>query len=162
MLTGEQRPNQESAEVAGLATLIENKEIIPVTSTVTRVEVLECKLDDQQQQVMRRLLRPPKIQVKEASAPIMDLAHEIRDYYQRLKDDGSTNLPTVDTPDAIHLSTAIHYGCRLFYTFDEKDVPSGSRPKRALIPLSGNIAGLYSLVICKPRVEALGLPLKSA
>jgi predicted nucleic acid-binding protein len=156
MLTGEQRPHRESEEVAGLAMLIEKKEIIPVTSTITRVEVLECKLDEQQTEVMKRLLRPPKIQVKEATAPIMDLAHEIRDYYQRLKDDGKTNLPTVETPDAIHLGTAIHYECRAFYTFDENDVATGSRPKRALIPLSGNVAGRYPLVISKPQVESLG------
>jgi hypothetical protein len=122
--------------------------------------VLECKLNEQQQTVMKRLLRPPKIQVKEASAPIMDLAHEIRDYYQRLRNDGNSNLPTVETPDAIHLSTAIIYECPVFYTFDENDAPSGSRPKRALIPLSGNVANRYPLIICKPKVEALGLPLK--
>jgi hypothetical protein len=65
MLTGEQRPNNESAEVAGLASVIEKKEVIPVTSTMTRVEVLECKLNEQQKNVMKALLRPPKIQIKE-------------------------------------------------------------------------------------------------
>lgn len=159
MLTGEQRLNNESAEVAGLATLIERKEIIPVTSTITRVEVLECRLTEQQKNVMKSLLRPPKIQVKEATAPIMDLAAELRDYYQRLKDDGGSLLPTVETPDAIHLSTAIHYDCKFFYTFDERDIPGGSRPKRGLIPLSGTIGGRHPLVICKPRVDALGFPL---
>jgi PIN domain len=120
---------------------------------------LECKLDDQQKGVMKRLIRPPKIQVKEATAPIMDLAHEIRDYYQQLKDRGISPLPTVETPDAIHLGTAIHYECLMFYTFDEKDVATGTRPKRALIPLSGNVAGRFPLTICKPKVEALGLAL---
>jgi predicted nucleic acid-binding protein len=158
MLTGEQRPNNESAEVAGLAILIEKKEIIPVTSTITRVEVLECRLTEQQKTIMKSLLRPPKIQVKEASAPIMDLAAEIRDYYQRLKDGATSNLPTVETPDAIHLSTAIHYDCAVFYTFDERDVPGGTRPKRALIPLSGNVADRYPLNICKPKVQSVGLP----
>jgi predicted nucleic acid-binding protein len=158
MLTGEQRPNNESAEVAGLASVIEKKEVIPVTSTMTRVEVLECKLNEQQKNVMKALLRPPKIQIKDAIAPIMDLAAEIRDFYQRLKDSGTSNLPTVETPDAIHLSTAIHYECTHFYTFDERDIPGGTRPKRALIPLSGSIADRYSLIVCKPQVQALGLP----
>jgi predicted nucleic acid-binding protein len=160
MLTGEQRPNNESADVAGLATVIEKKEVIPVTSTMTRVEVLECRLNEQQKNVMKALLRPPKIQIKDAIAPIMDLAAEIRDFYQRLKDSGTSNLPTVETPDAIHLSTAIHYECTHFYTFDERDVPGGTRPKRALIPLSGNIAERYPLIICKPQVQALGLPFR--
>jgi predicted nucleic acid-binding protein len=160
MLTGEQRPNNESAEVAGLAAVLENNGITAVTSTITRVEVLECKLTDQQKNVMQRLIRPPKIQVKEASAPVMDLAHEIRDYYQQLKDGGKSELPTVDTPDAIHLATAIIYKCQMFYTFDENDVRAGARPKRGLIPLSANVCGRYPLVICKPQVEALGLPLR--
>jgi predicted nucleic acid-binding protein len=160
MLTGEQRPGNESAEIAGLAILIENKEIVPLTSTMTRVEVLACKLDEQKLEVMKRLIRPPKIQVKDATTPIMDLAAEIRDYYQRRKDNGESDLPTVETPDAIHLATAVHFECRFFYTFDEFDVLKGTRPKRALIPLSGNVAGRYPIVICKPRVEALGLPLK--
>jgi predicted nucleic acid-binding protein len=159
MLTGEQRPNNESAEIAGLAIRIEKKEIIPVTFTITRVEVLECRLNEQQKSIMKNLLRPPKIQIKEATAPITDLAAEIRDHYQRLKDGGTSSLPTVETPDALHLSTAIHYGCTHFYTFDERDVPGGTRPKRALIPLSGTIAGRYQLNICKPTVQALGLPL---
>jgi PIN domain len=105
---------------------------------------------------MKSLLRPPKIQ---ATAPIMDMAAEIWDYYQRLKDGGGSNLPTVETPDAIHLSTAIHYDCKFFYTFDERDIPGGTRPKRGLIPLSGNIDDCYPLIICKPKVDALGLPL---
>jgi hypothetical protein len=40
MLTGERRPGNESAEIAGLAMLIERKEMVPLTSTITRVEVL--------------------------------------------------------------------------------------------------------------------------
>jgi predicted nucleic acid-binding protein len=159
MLTGEQRKNDESAEVAGLAIAIERKELVAVTSTITKVEVLSCKLNDRQKEILKRLLRPPKIQVKEASDPITELAAEIRDYYLELKQNGASNLPTVETPDAIHLSTAIYYECDAFYTFDEVDEPNGSRPKRALIPLSGNVAGRYSLLICKPRVRALGLNL---
>lgn len=159
MLTGEQRPGNESAEVAGLGILIERREIVPVTSTMTRVEVLECKLDDQKKEVMKRLIRPPKIQVKDAIAPIMDLAHELRDYYQQERDTGISKLPTIETPDAIHLATAIYYECRTFYTFDENDIPNGSRPKRGLIPMSGVLAERYALTICKPQVESLGLPL---
>jgi predicted nucleic acid-binding protein len=159
ILTGEQRPGNETAEVAGLGILIERREITPVTSTMTRVEVLECKLDDQQKEVMKRLIRPPKIQVKDAIAPIMDMAHELRDYYQSEKDSGRSKLPTIETPDAIHLATAIFYECDRFYTFDEKDVPNGSRPKRGLIPMSGVLAERYPLTICKPQVQTLGLAL---
>ena len=37
------------------------------------------------------------------------------------------------------------------------DRESGGRPKRGLIPLSGNVAGKYPLVIEKPKVANLGL-----
>lgn len=103
MLTGEQRRGDESANVAGLIILIDKKEIIPVTSIVTRVEVLECSLSQQQKEIMRRLIRAPKVQVKETTEPITDLAHEIRDYYQQMKNRGDVTLPTVETPDAIGL-----------------------------------------------------------
>jgi predicted nucleic acid-binding protein len=137
---------------------IERKEIIAVTSSLTRVEILECTLTEQQKEVMKRFIRPPKVQVKDAIAPIMDLAHEIRDYYQVLKRSGASNLPTVETPDAIHLATAIYYECERFYTFDQNDRENG-RPKRGLIPLSGTVAGRYPLIICKPQTPSPGLSL---
>jgi predicted nucleic acid-binding protein len=158
MITGEQRPGNETAQVAGLATMIDSKQIITVTSTITRVEVLECNLTEQQATVMKRLLRPPKIQIKDSTVPVMDLAHEIRDYYQVLRKKKSTNLPTIETPDAIHLATAIIYECGWFFTFDERD-RTGSRAKRALMPLSGNVAGKHKIVICKPDIDQLGLNL---
>ncbi len=61
----------------------------------------------------------------------------------------------------IHLSTAITYECKVLYTFDENDaLITTSRPKRALIPLSGNVAGRYPLLISKPQVQTLGLPFR--
>jgi hypothetical protein len=105
---------------------------------------------------MKRLLKPPKVQIKDSTVPVMDLAHEIRDYYQVLKKKKMTDLPTVDTPDAIHLATAIIYECGWFFTFDKND-RRGNRPRRALIPLSGNVAGKFKIVICKPDIDQLGL-----
>lgn len=159
MLTGEQRKGDESAHVAGFNGELEAQESIAVTSSLTHAEILDCTLTEQQKEVMRRLIRPPKVQVKDASQPIMALASEIRDFYQRLKVEGKTNLPTVETPDAIHLATAIYFECPTFFTFDENDNPKGSRPKRGLIPLSGVVAGRYPLIICKPYSKSLGLNL---
>jgi predicted nucleic acid-binding protein len=160
MLTGEQRQGDESAQVAGFAKELEVREVIAVTSTITRTEILDCTLTTQQRGVMERLIRPPKVQVKDVSTPITEIAHEIRSFYQQLKLDGKTELPTVETPDALHLATAIHYSCPTFFTFDEKDKTGkdGGKAKRGLIPLSPVIAGKYPLVICKPYAKALGLP----
>jgi predicted nucleic acid-binding protein len=159
MLTGEQRKGDESLHVAGFAAELERKEVIAVTSALTKGEILECTLTDQQKLIMERLIRPPKVQRKDVSTPILDLAAEIRNYYQAEKQGGHTNLPTVDLPDAIHLATAIYYECPRMFTFDENDVPeSKRRPKRALIPLSGNVAGRYPLIIEKPFSASMGLP----
>lgn len=158
MLTGEQRKGDESLHVAGFSGELERREAIAVTSGLTKTEILECTLTDQQQLIMERLIRPPKVQVKDVSSPILDLAHEIRNFYQEERRAGRSNLPTVETPDAIHLATAIYYDCPRMFTFDESDVPGGSRPKRALIPLSGNVAGRYPLIIEKPFSTSMGLP----
>ncbi|MGA0563325.1 type II toxin-antitoxin system VapC family toxin [Ancylobacter sp. VNQ12] len=159
MLTGEQRGGSDSEIVAGLAVEIERKELIPVTSGITRVEVLECNLTKQQQEVLSRLLRPPKVQIKDVITPILDIAKNIREFYQELRASGETNLPTVETADAIHIATAIYFRCDALYTFDEVDRPNGGRPKRGMIPLSGTIADQYHMTICKPSVAALGLRL---
>lgn len=159
MLTGEQRPGDESAQVAGFGLEIDRQEVVAVTSSITQIEILECTLEEQQRAVMERLIRPPKVQVKDPSQPILALAREIRDFYQAERIAGRTDLPTVDTPDAIHLATAIHFGCPTFFTFDEHDRHGGSRPRRALIPLSGLVAGRYPLTICKPYARSLGFTL---
>lgn len=160
MLTGEQRKGDESAQVAGFAGEIESREVIAVTSSLTQTEILECTLTEQQKIIMDRLIRPPKVQVKDASQPVMALASEIRNFYQQLKVSKQTNLPTVETPDAIHLATAIYFDCPTFFTFDEKDKEGsgGGRARRGLIPLSGLVAGRYPLTICKPYAMSLGLP----
>ncbi|MEQ8309507.1 MAG: PIN domain-containing protein [Sphingopyxis sp.] len=157
MLTGEQRKDDESLHVAGFAAELERREVIAVTSALTKTEILECTLTDQQRTTMERLIRPPKVQRKDVSSSILDLATEIRNFYQEERRSGRSNLPTVETPDAIHLATAIYYDCPRMFTFDENDRDETTkRPKRGLIPLSGIIAGRYSLVIQKPFSTSMG------
>lgn len=158
MLNGEQRKGDESKHVAGFAAELENREAIAVTTALTKTEILDCTLNPQQQTTMERLMKPPKVQIKDVTAPVMDLAREIRNYYQAEKASGLSNLPTIETPDAIHLATAIYYDCPTLFTFDEIDHPGGKNPKRALIPLSGLVAGRYEIKICKPYAKNLGLP----
>jgi predicted nucleic acid-binding protein len=157
-ITGEKRKGDESQHVAGVMAELERRELVAVTSALTRTEILECSLTAQQKIVMDRLIAPPKTQVKDVSRPILDLTSEIRNFYQELKLSGQSNLPTVETPDAIHLATAIYYDCPRMFTFDENDRVDGqSRPKRGLIPLSGLIANRYELEIMRPFSISKGL-----
>jgi predicted nucleic acid-binding protein len=160
MLTGEHRKGDESRHVAGFAAELERRELISVTSALTKTEILECTLTDQQRRTMDRLIKPPKVQVKDVSSAVLELARDIRNFYQEEKRSGRTNLPTVETPDAIHLATAIYFDCPRMFTFDEnnKDDSTG-RPKRGLIPLSGTIAGRYRLTIEKPFSSSMGFAL---
>lgn len=157
-ITGEQRKGDESQHVAGVMGELERRELVGVTSILTKGEILECSLSPQQHGVMDRLIRPPKTQIKDATGPIVEIATEIRSYYQRLKLESQTNLPTLELPDAIHVATAIYYECATMFTFDELDrAEPKSRPKRGLIPLSGMVADRYELTIMKPYSNTKGL-----
>lgn len=142
----EQRPTGQMEGVYYWANEIQKGKVILVTSNITRAEVLDCTLTDEQKKKFEGFLKRPNVSTPAANNKIMGIVHEIRDYYQNLKSSGQTTLPTVTTPDAIHLATGIYYECDEFHTFDEKDKPK----RRALIPLSNNVAGKYRLKICIP------------
>jgi hypothetical protein len=80
----------------------------------------------------------------DVNARIARIAHDIRDFYARRND----GLPTLTTPDALHLATAIAYECAAFYTLDAKNRPDKNR---SLLSLSGGlVAGRYRLEVAKP------------
>ena len=145
-LKDENRPNREMDGVYDVANKIHKDNVILITSTFTRVEILESTLDDTAKQRLTDLFKRRNFQQVAPDNRIMDMSHEIRDYYQKQKD--IDQLPTLTTPDAIHLATAIIHGVSEFHTFDENDEP---RKRRALLPLNGNVAG-HPLVICKPPI----------
>ncbi|TET47500.1 PIN domain-containing protein [candidate division TA06 bacterium] len=116
-----------------------------ITSALTKAEILRSTLPQGAEQKLGGALRRRNCIVAETDDRVWRLAHEIRDFYERLK--AKNGLPTVTLPDAVHLATAILYEADEFHTFDENDKPG---KRRALIPLSGNVADKYSLVICKP------------
>lgn len=155
-LQNEQRKPGEMEGVTGLVKAVDDREIILVTSVMTDSELI--KLDQAQMAMYERFKRRRNVEVKAIDNRVSGLSREIRAYYQGLKDEGHSDLPTLQTPDAIHLATAIHWGCEKLFTFDENDEAGGSRPKRGLIPLSGTVAGKYQIEICMPYVPQLGLP----
>jgi len=140
-LTNEQRPNPHDLD--GVAYVVEQwfgKAFTIVTSTISRLEVLECTLTTEQVSKFRSSLRRSDMHVIGPSSPIIDVAHEIRSHYES---------PRVSTPDAIHLATAIAANCDTFFTFDGQN-PS-EKKGRKLLPLGPVLCNKYKLGIELPR-----------
>ena len=116
MIKGEQRKDPtETAALAGLPYILDKKEIIVVSSTLIKVEVLEADLTEQQANIFKQVLkRKSVVQIVDATSPIMDKASEIRNYYKTIRNSDSSAARQPSTPDAIHLATAIHSTVMLF------------------------------------------------
>lgn len=132
----DERLNRKPGEMEGLTevvAMIDRQEAIMMTSVMTRAEVLESSLPPRTQNLFDKIFDRPNVVSVDLTAPISNLAHQIRDHYRQ-------NSRSLKTPDSIHLATAINCKADEFHTFDEGD----------LIPLNGNVAG-YRLIICKPK-----------
>jgi predicted nucleic acid-binding protein len=147
-LQNEKRKPGEMDGVLDIATKMHKSEVRVITSVLTKTEVLESSLGPDAKQKWDGVLRRKNVQVTMTDDRIWSLASEIRDYYHARREED--DLPTLSTPDAVHLATAILYVVDLFYTFDENDERN---KRRALIPLSGNVAGKYNLIIKKPSAS---------
>ena len=144
----------ERAGVEELERKISAEEIDIVTSVITFTEVLESGVLPEAREKLERMFWRPNCLYVGVDRQIAEIAHDIRDFYRKKQEiDG---LPTVTTPDALHLATAIRRGCPTFYTFDKNDKQKKSR---GLIPLGPMVADKYSLSIEKPTPEGGQLPL---
>lgn len=141
----ENRPNNEMDGVNDVAEKIFKDHAILLTSDITIGEILDSTLDDVAKQKLKDIFKRRNCRSVAADRRVNNLASEIRDYYQQQKQ--TYALPTLTLPDAIHLATAIIYSANEFHTFDGKDERNR---RRALLPLNGDVAGKYPLVICKP------------
>ncbi len=142
------REEKEPNEMAGLreiAAKINNHEALLITSSIIDSEILQCTLDSTAQNMLNQIFKRRNFRKINTTNRVWTLAGEIRDYYQKRKE--IDNLPTVTTPDSVHLATAILYEADEMHTYDQNNL-TGKR--RALTPLSGNVAGIYRLTICKP------------
>lgn len=147
---------RKSGEMDGVREFIERckrREAKIITSTLTNVEALQSQLPAGMERLFNDFMkRIPRIGM---DSKISSMAHDIRDYYQRNKDQNNGKLLTA--PDAIHLATAVMYRAAEFHTFD--DGKSGSSKNLGLLGLSGNVAG-HRLTICKPQARNPGLDLR--
>ena len=140
---GDNRKQGETGGVRELFKQIQSNEARLVGSVMIDTEVLQGQFTSDQKILFSDVLARRNVQIVAIDRKISRPASEIRDYYRGLKN----GLPTIETPDAQHLATAIIYAVDIFYTFDETDRKA---KKRALIPLSGKIAGKHHLIIEKP------------
>ena len=144
-LKNEERKPGEMTGIKELVSQINKNAARLVTSQMTRAEILKSTLTVDAINKLDNVFKRKNIILAPTDGRVWQLAYEIRDYYQARKD--ADGLPTVTLPDAVHLATAILYQADVFFTFDETDKPNR---RRALIPLSGNVAGKYNLIIQKP------------
>jgi predicted nucleic acid-binding protein len=144
-LNDEQRKAGEMDGVREIIARHRRREVRLVTSVLTQVEVLESRIpvgvETQFQGLLKRMTR------LSMDTKVASLAHDLRDHYTSAA--AATGGKTISVPDAIHLSTAIHYRVDEFHTFDE----NGNSRYLGLIPLSGNVGG-HNLTICKPVAKS--------
>jgi len=143
----EKRPAGEMEGLLELAKLVDAGKLVLITSVVTRMEILRSTMTPEQNNKYDLLFKRKSVQEMPIDKRVVTLAHELRDFYQQQKAKDGT--PTLTTPDAIHLATAIIWEVDCFYTFDGRDK---SKKVRSLLPLSGNVAG-RNLTIARPLAK---------
>ncbi len=98
-------------------------------------------------ELFRKIMKRRGVELPSKDVRIERLARELCDYY-----DNKGPKPLGDK-DSLHLATAIHYRADALYTFDG----GGKGGTVSLLSLSGNVAGKYPLLICKPPVKQMRL-----
>lgn len=126
----------------GIDEVIEEAEqgrAVVLTSSITRIEVLDCKIDDANKHLFPAFLRRSDVvQEFDVDIRIASAAHDIRDFYRR---EGHN----ITLGDCIHVATACSKEADEMFTLD------GSGKKRGLIALSGRIADRWDMPIYPPR-----------
>jgi predicted nucleic acid-binding protein len=154
LLTGENRKSEEMKKLYAIEQMITDGRAVVFSSTVTIVEVLDCKLTDEQAEKFRSLIGNPDTPFLNVDTRVAKLASEIRSFYKG----------KLSTPDAIQLATAIHFEATAFQTYDG----SGKRGRPSdLLKLGKVIAGKHKISISVPEIpeeeaDLSGMPLLEA
>lgn len=141
--------------VAGIIQAILDNKVAAVTSTITRLEMLECYSDPSMWRVWQAFQARKNVQVIAVVSKVIDIAHEIRNFYAALRLADPNQRRTCTAPDAIHVATAIYTNCNRLLTFDK-----GEKDKKKLISpldMDGKVAEKWPLKIVQPdqNVQAL-------
>ena len=140
-LKDESRPTGEMDGVREIIDRSKRRDCRLMTSVLTSIEVLQATIPAGFDTHFTALLR--RVNRVGLETKIAGVAHDIRNHY-------AVKGQKLETPDAIHLATAIIYRADEFHTFDH-----------ALIAFSGNVAG-HRLTICKPEAKSPQLDLRPA
>ena len=151
-IQGEGPPKRKLGDMEGIESIVKllsRGELLIITSVVTHAEVLASKMGAKAKKLYEDIFQRSDVSEIAVDHQIALLASEIRDFYINAKDklpaDQRRNAMTVDTPDALHLATAILYEADEFQTFDGDD---GGRPN-GLLRLGEKVA-THDLKIRKP------------
>lgn len=121
----------------------DRKNII-TSSTITLIEVLACRIGDENERLFRR-----SFQTQDHIAYDVDSAIALKARQLRENCLGHPTGKTLATPDAIHVATALIYKADMLFTFDD-----GKRNKKYLGLLELNEDDRVDrLKICRPFVE---------
>jgi predicted nucleic acid-binding protein len=148
LLTGSGRTPEEMEKLRQMESLADIGAITIFTPATTLIEVLACKLTDQQEIAFGEVLQRSNILAVSVTMRIAERAREIRNHYRIAGHE-------IAVPDAIHLATALIYGATALHTYDG----CGKRPKHTdLLKLITPLIGKYPITICKPEPPLLNKP----
>lgn len=134
--------------ISGILNEIHGKRLRAVLSQLTKLEVLECKHDDTMFKAWRQLQARPNVEVFGVTKKVIDVAYQIRNYYQAIREaDANAKKPPAQ-PDCLLLATGIVCGVDYFVSYD-----AGKKDPKRLSPLdlNGVIAGQWSLQVIEPE-----------
>ncbi|MGF7169418.1 putative nucleic acid-binding protein [Sphingobium xanthum] len=138
--------------ISGILNEIHAKKLAAVLSQFTKLEILECKHDETMFRAWRSLQARPNVEVIGVTKRVIDTAYEIRNFYQKIRENNPAAKKPPQQPDCILIATAIVAGVDHFVSYD-----NGGRDPRHLSPLdlNGLIADQWLLSVVRP--EALNL-----
>jgi predicted nucleic acid-binding protein len=154
-MNDEKRQAGDMEGLGQIAELVQRAEVVLITSTLTRAEILQSKTSKEAMKKYDAILRRSNVVPHNVDLPIAKLTSEIMDFYI------NSDFELL-TPDAIHLATALHYSAHEFHTFDGADATK--KPKRSkftrcgLLKLNGNIAG-RAMSVVRPSAAQFELSL---
>lgn len=144
--------NSGVTAISGILGAIGKRELSAAVSQLTRLEILECKHSATMMTAWRRFQARPNVEVLAVTKKVINVAYEIRNYYQALREADPACKKPPTQPDCLLIATAIVAGVDHFVSYD-----GGRREPKHLSPreLNGRIANQWMLSVIPP--EALDL-----
>jgi hypothetical protein len=156
-LGDETLPQRTQSELDGVEEhirLFDKERIILATSVLSITEVLTLDVSEEKKELFRQYTSRPNFYYVEVNKEIAEISNEIREYYKQ--QEAVDGIPTIDTPDAIHVASAIYInlyagGCHGLFTYDGCRGKKTNKKRRSMIGIGGMVAGKYTLPILAPE-----------